>query len=96
MPLQRRLPKFGFASRKAQFNDEVKVGALAGLDAEVVDLDILKAARLVARKTLRAKIIAGGDLSRAVAVKGVGVSKGARAVIEAAGGSVDADGVREV
>jgi large subunit ribosomal protein L15 len=91
MPLQRRLPKFGFSSRKAAFNDEVKVSALAALGAENIDLDALKAARLVSRRTKRAKIIAGGELSSAVTVKvapDLGVTKGARAVIEGAGGSV--------
>jgi large subunit ribosomal protein L15 len=91
MPLQRRLPKFGFSSRKAAFNDEVKVGALAALGADSIDLAALKIARLVNRRTKRAKIIAGGELSSAVTVKvasDLGVTKGARAVIEGAGGSV--------
>lgn len=91
MPLQRRLPKFGFSSRKAAFNDEVKVSALAALSADSIDLAALKTARLVNRRTKRAKIIAGGELSSAVTVNvapDLGVTKGARAVIEAAGGSV--------
>lgn len=90
MPLQRRLPKFGFSSRKAPFNGEVKVAALAGLEGPVT-LSTLKEAGLVARRTLRAKIIAGGELSQAISVQAsddLGITKGARAVIESAGGSI--------
>ncbi len=90
MPLQRRLPKLGFTSRKAPFNDEVKVGQLARLDANMANPEALKAAGLVKRRAQRIKIIAGGELARAFLVSGVGVSAGARAVIEAAGGRVEA------
>ncbi len=89
MPLHRRLPKFGFASRKAAFNAEIKVGALTSLDADTVDLDILKAARLIAKGVKRVKVIAGGNFDKAVVVKGLGVTRGARAVIEAAGGKIE-------
>ena len=88
MPLQRRLPKLGFTSRKAPFNDEVKVGSLEGLDGDVVDPERLRAAGLVKRRAQRIKIIAGGEPGRAFTVSGVGVSAGARAAIEAAGGTV--------
>ena len=91
MPLQRRLPKFGFTSRKAPFNDEVKVAALAALDADEVNLDTLKAAGLVGRRTRRAKIIAGGELSKPVRITtadDLGVTAGAQAAIESSGGSV--------
>lgn len=91
MPLQRRLPKFGFASRKAPFNGEVKVGALASVEAETIDLASLKSAGLIGRRIKRVKIIAGGELDKAVTVaaaEGLGVTKGARAVIEGAGGAV--------
>ena len=88
MPLQRRLPKFGFASRSAAFNAEVRLDALARLDAEAIDMDALKAARLVHRRAQRVKIIASGSLDKAIAVKGLAVTRGARAAIEAAGGSI--------
>ena len=92
MPLQRRLPKFGFASRKARFNAEVKVGVLGAVEAETIDLAGLKAAGLVARRTKRAKIIAGGELTKKITVScadELGVTKGARAAIEGAGGTVE-------
>jgi large subunit ribosomal protein L15 len=91
MPLQRRLPKFGFISRQARYNGEVRVGDLGRLDAESIDLQILKAAKLVARNVKRAKIIAAGKLEKAVVVKGIAVTPGARAAIEAAGGKVQSD-----
>jgi len=89
MPLQRRLPKFGFASRKAKFNAEVKVGVLGLLDTDAVDLEVLKASRLVARRARRVKIIAGGKLDKAVVVKNLNVTQGARAAIESAGGKIE-------
>ena len=90
MPLQRRLPKLGFTSRKAPFNDEVKVGTLARLDGDEVTPERLKAAGLVKRRAKRIKIIAGGEPARAFRVSGVGATAGARAAIEAAGGTVGA------
>ncbi len=89
MPLQRRLPKVGFKSRKTRFVDEVRLGTLAALEAEVIDLAALKAAGVVDARALRVKIIASGELGRAVTVRGLGVTKGARAAIEAAGGKVE-------
>jgi len=90
MPLQRRLPKFGFTSRKSRFNGEVRVGDLGMIDAEVIDMGVLKAAKIVTKRVKRAKIIAGGKLDKAVLVKGISVTPGARAAIEAAGGKVEA------
>ncbi len=90
MPLQRRLPKFGFPSRKARFSGEVRVGDLGMLNADTIDMEVLKAARIVAKRVKRAKIIAAGTLDKAVVVKGVSVTPGARAAIEAAGGKVEA------
>ncbi len=90
MPLQRRLPKFGFTSRKARFAGEVRVGDLGLVDAEIIDLKVLKVAKIVARRVKQAKIIAAGKLDKAVVVKGVAVTPGARAAIEAAGGKVEA------
>ena len=89
MPLQRRLPKLGFTSRRAPFNGEVKVGSLARLDGGEVDPERLESAGLVKRRAKRIKIIAGGEPGRAFTVNGVGVTAGARAAIEAAGGTVN-------
>ncbi len=89
MPLQRRLPKFGFVSRQARFNAQVRVGDLGSLNADSIDLQALKAAKMVAKGVKRAKIIASGKLEKAVVVKGIAVTPGARAAIEAAGGKVE-------
>jgi large subunit ribosomal protein L15 len=88
MPLQRRLPKRGFTSLTREFVAEVRLSDLESLGAEAVDLEVLKVAGVVPRQTLRAKIILAGKLTRKVAVSGLGVTKGAKAAIEAAGGSV--------
>ncbi|MES9823158.1 MAG: 50S ribosomal protein L15 [Candidatus Thiodiazotropha endolucinida] len=89
MPLQRRLPKVGFTSRVSLTAAEVRLGELAKVDADVIDLDALKKANLVTRSIKRAKIFASGNIDRAVTVKGIGVTKGAKAAIEAAGGKVE-------
>lgn len=89
MPLQRRLPKRGFASRLARYNAEVRLYQIAGLKADVIDLAALKDAGIISREIRKAKIINTGELDRAVTVKGLGVTKGAKAVIEAAGGKVE-------
>ncbi len=89
MPLQRRLPKFGFVSRKGRFNGEVRVGDLGFVNADTIDLQILKVAKIVAKRVKRAKIIAAGKLDKAVVVKGIAVTPGALAAIEAAGGRVE-------
>ena len=90
MPLQRRLPKRGFVSPKAGETAEVRLGDLQKLDAEVVDLTTLKQAGVVPQLALRAKVILSGSIERKVALKGIAVTKGARAAIEAAGGSIEA------
>jgi large subunit ribosomal protein L15 len=89
MPLQRRLPKFGFTSRSAPFNAEVRLDAVSRLDSEVIDAATLKSARLVDRRATRIKLVASGKLDRAVTVRGLAVTKGARAAVEAAGGRVE-------
>ncbi|ALP54732.1 50S ribosomal protein L15 [Candidatus Tenderia electrophaga] len=89
MPLQRRLPKVGFNSRVGRTTAEVRLGELNKLGAEVIDLLALKAANIVGQHIERAKVIASGSIERAVTVKGVAVTKGARAAIEAAGGKVE-------
>jgi large subunit ribosomal protein L15 len=90
MPLQRRLPKTGFRSKVAPTVAEVRLSELAKLTGDVVDLASLKAASLVPLQTLRARIVASGSIAKAVTVKGVHVTKGAQAAIEAAGGKIEA------
>jgi len=89
MPLQRRLPKFGFVSRIGRFNGEVRVGDLNLVNADAIDLQVLKEAKIVGKRVKRAKIIAAGKLDKAVVVKGIAVTPGALAAIEAAGGRVE-------
>ena len=88
MPIQRRLPKVGFRSAKARTYGEVRLSELAKVDDEVIDLLALKRAGIVAQQTLRAKVFASGEIDKAVTLKGVGVTKGARAAIEKAGGTI--------
>ena len=88
MPLQRRLPKLGFRSQLARITAEVRLHELAMVEAETIDLAALQAANVVAKNIKRAKVIASGKLDKAVTIKGLGVTKGARAAIEAAGGKV--------
>lgn len=89
MPLQRRLPKVGFVSQVSLTTAEVRLSELAKVEGDVVDLDSLKKAGVVAKAMKRAKIFASGKVERAVTVKGVAVTKGAKAAIEAAGGTVE-------
>jgi len=89
MPLQRRLPKRGFASRTARYNAEVPLYQLQVMKADVVDLEALKAENVVGHDARKVKVINTGELKRAVTVKGLGVTKGAKAAIEAAGGKVE-------
>jgi large subunit ribosomal protein L15 len=88
MPLQRRLPKVGFASRTSRHAGELRLGELATLEGEV-DLLALKSAGLVSQQVKRVKIIASGKIDKAVTVKGLAVTPGARAAIEAAGGKIE-------
>lgn len=88
MPIQRRLPKRGFSSALAKLTAEVRLSDLQRIDAVDIDLGVLKAAGVVQAQMLQAKLIKSGDLSRAVNVKGIGVTKGAREAIAAAGGTV--------
>ncbi len=89
MPLQRRLPKVGFKSRVARTRAEVRLSELANLDTDIIDLLSLKLANIVSQDAEQAKVILSGTISKAVTLKGVGVTKGARAAIEAAGGKVE-------
>ena len=88
-PLKQRVPKFGFRSRIGLGTAEVRLGELNKLDADVIDLAALKAANIISRNMQRARVMLSGEISRAVTVKGIGVTKGARAAIEAAGGKVE-------
>lgn len=88
MPLQRRLPKFGFTSHMKMGTAEVRLAELAKVDGDVVDLAALKAANVIRGDMLRAKIVLSGTVSRALTIKGVAITKGARAAVEAAGGKV--------
>jgi large subunit ribosomal protein L15 len=89
MPLQRRLPKVGFRSHKAAECAEVCLHELAKAEGDVVDLLALKAANVIGQEIKRVKVIASGKVEKAVTVKGIAVTKGARAAIEAAGGKVE-------
>lgn len=88
MPLQRRLPKFGFTSRKARFTQEVRLSDLNNLEAATIDLALLKELDVVDADVKKVKLIAHGELKRAVTVSGLHVTAGARSAIEAAGGKV--------
>ncbi|MDR2451379.1 MAG: 50S ribosomal protein L15 [Candidatus Accumulibacter sp.] len=89
MPLQRRLPKRGFVSRSNARNAEVRLSEIDQLPVDEIDLATLVRADLVSPHALSAKVVLSGKIGRRVVLKGVGATKGARAAIEAAGGSVD-------
>ena len=89
MPLQRRLPKVGFTSRMARNTAELRLHELALPQDDVIDILSLKKARLIPAKASKVKVILSGKLEKAVKIKGLAVTKGARAAIEAAGGSID-------
>jgi len=89
MPLQRRLPKMGFGSRSSLTRAEVRLNELNRVEGDVVDLAALIKAGVVNRSTKTAKIIASGAVSRALTVRGLAATKGARSAIEAAGGTVE-------
>jgi large subunit ribosomal protein L15 len=88
MPLQRRLPKRGFKSQSLRFNAEVTLTALDKLGLAEVDVSALKSAGLVAQLAKTVKVIKSGSLSKAVKLNGIGATAGAKAAIEAAGGSL--------
>jgi large subunit ribosomal protein L15 len=89
MPLQRRLPKVGFRSPKAGLTAEVRLHELAKVNGEVVDLAALKQSGLISARSQRAKVILSGKLEKAVTIKGLAVTAGARAAIESAGGKIE-------
>lgn len=90
MPLQRRLPKVGFSSRTKKYAAEVRLNELDLIDADVIDLKALIAANLVSAFSKNAKVIQSGVVTKAVTLKGIKVTAGAKASIEAAGGKIEA------
>jgi len=89
MPLQRRLPKFGFSSRIGRTTTEVRLHELAKVDSDIIDLVALKAADIIGDNMKRVRVILSGKIEKAVTIKGLAVTKGAKAAIEAAGGKVE-------
>ncbi len=89
MPLQRRLPKVGFTSRMAKNTAELRLHELELPTEDIIDMECLKKAHLVPAGVLKVKVIKSGEIKKAVKIKGLAVTKGARAAIEAAGGSIE-------
>lgn len=90
MPLQRRIPKSGFRSKKVLFSEEIRLSDLNLISSDVVDLDALKTANLIRMNTKYVKIIASGKLNKAVTISGLSVSSGAQKAIQAIGGKIEA------
>jgi large subunit ribosomal protein L15 len=90
MPLQRRLPKVGFRSRMARLTAELRLHELEIPAADVIDIEVLKKANLVPAFVTKVKVIKSGEIKKAVKLKGLAVTKGARADIEKAGGTIEA------
>jgi large subunit ribosomal protein L15 len=89
MPIQRRLPKFGFTSRVGFVTDEVTLAEVAKVEGDVVSLETLKAANLIKKDVLFVKVVKSGEITRPVTISGLRVTKGAREALEAAGGKVE-------
>jgi len=89
MPLQKRLPKYGFTSRISRTTAQVRLGELNAVESDVIDLAALKGADLVKENVVRARVFLSGELKKAVIVKGLVVTKGAREAIEKSGGKVE-------
>eukprot|EP01012_Entosiphon_sulcatum_P045754 TRINITY_DN61161_c0_g1_i1.p1 TRINITY_DN61161_c0_g1~~TRINITY_DN61161_c0_g1_i1.p1 ORF type:complete len:103 (-),score=7.90 TRINITY_DN61161_c0_g1_i1:184-456(-) len=89
MPIQRRLPKMGFKSRVAKTIDQITLGELASINAESIDLEVLKARGLVNKSIREVKVILSGEINAPVKLKGLRITKGARLAIEQAGGSIE-------
>ena len=90
MPIQRRLPKMGFKSRVSKTVDEINLNELATLKADIIDIDVLKAAGLINKSIREVKVILSGEITTAIKLKGLRLTKGARKAIEDLGGSVEA------
>ena len=91
MPLQMRLPKYGFSSRIGRVSAEVRTSELNKLDGDVIDLEALRKANLITANIKRVKVMLSGEVNKSVTLQGIGVTKGARAAIEAAGGKIVED-----
>ncbi len=89
MPLQRRLPKVGFRSHMARITAELRLNELELVEGDVVDINSLRKANVISKSTKRAKVIASGEIKKAVTLKGIRATAGARAAIEAAGGKIE-------
>jgi len=89
MPLQRRLPKFGFRSYLSGITAEVRLDELEKIEVDVIDVNALREAKVISGKMRRVKIIASGEIKKAVTIKGIRASKGARTAVEAAGGKFE-------
>jgi large subunit ribosomal protein L15 len=89
MPLQKRLPKYGFTSRVSRVSAEIRLGELNKVEADVIDIAALQAADIISANIKRAKVFLSGELTKAVTLKGLAVTKGAKAAIEAAGGKIE-------
>lgn len=89
MPLQRRVPKVGFSSRISRVTEEIRLNELNSLAVDVIDIQVLKDANLINKSILRAKVMLSGTIDKAVTLKGISVTKGARQAIETAGGKVE-------
>jgi len=90
MPLQRRLPKVGFTSRKAAYTTEIRLDTLEKIEADIIDIAALKSADVIGDKFTTVKVINTGEITKAVKLQGIKATSGAKAAIEAAGGSVEA------
>lgn len=89
MPLQKRLPKFGFTSRISRVTAEIRLAELNKVEADIIDIEALRTADLIDNNIKRAKVFLSGELTKAVTIKGLMVTKGAKAAIEAAGGKIE-------
>lgn len=89
MPLYRRLPKFGFTSRKGMVTAEVRLSEIAQIESDIIDLNTLKAANVVGIHIEFAKVMLSGEINRPVVLRGLRVTKGARAAVEAVGGKIE-------
>jgi large subunit ribosomal protein L15 len=90
MPIQRRLPKMGFKSRVAKTIDQVTLTEISSINVDIIDIDVLKAYRIIKKDVVSVKVIFSGEITKAVKLKGLRVTKGAREVIEKIGGKIEA------
>jgi len=89
MPLQKRLPKYGFTSRISKVTAEVRLAELNKVDVDVIDVEVLKTAGVVKENVKRVKVFLSGEIKKAITIKGLAVTKGAKAAIEVAGGNIE-------